>query len=176
MAYDNAKGFQLIGNSYNYDIFDMTVNDSDEVWDGDLLQPSPTLGEVDRYLHGGTNGTADDPCVGIAMAHVLQDSTGTKVVPVCIDINARFRIQVSDAGTAIAATDQWARFHPAYSGDPDGDFSNMELATTIDNTNGQVWLLGIISGPEPGGGLKPDFGADLATAIVKLAPGALYWS
>lgn len=168
MALDAPLGLQphtTINQSW---VFQYPVDDNggtlDEVWIGDLLIEGGDAGTVDRITDGGTGKV-----VGVSLSHVQQDATGTVKAAVSRDPLALWVIQVSDATAVLVEGDVLHRHVVDFSGDPSNtDYSNMALDSAVDDTDGQLLIEGILSGPESTQGRYAALGSDHIKCVVSI--------
>lgn len=113
--------------------------------------------------------------VGVAMGKADGSSSETynQKVAVCIDPMAIYRVQ-SNSSTLPIQSEMWEAYGttvPAtYTGS--GELSDMELTgdNSASGTLGQWILIGIVTGPQQGGGVLPTWAAANVELYVKPNP------
>lgn len=181
MATDAAFGLRVHTSPNPAWIFSRPVEADQTVYRGDLVIAGTDLTSPGSNADSVARAEVadDDKVKGVSIDYAVGatttiDRTSAYRVRVIVDPNQLYVIQVDDSVAALAATDVDARFNVYYSGAPSGEQSNMELNSTIDNTDGQLQVLDILEGPRDKNGYHATFGEDFCIAVVRIHPDAFY--
>jgi hypothetical protein len=186
VAFDNPHGFtpvkydpkMVMWYGVTADATEVTAA-LDNIYPGDMVISSAN--SVGTVMAPETTYASNGGFIGVSLGIADGGSSETYLqsVPVCIDPNAIYRVQ-SNHATLPAVTSMWDAFAvsiPAtYSGN--GSNSDMEIiGSNVSASLGQFLLIGIVTGPQEGGGIMPTWGEANIEVYVKPNPNQMEsWS
>jgi hypothetical protein len=140
----------------------MPLDTNETIYIGTVVKLAAT-GGVEEY------DITDASFFGVSLEYGAYDATNTTAsYLICIDPNAQYQVQVENGGTFIEQAEFGQTFDVTGTGGT-GLYSSQELEDAPAGTqaNGPFIVLGLVRGPEPGGGVKPTVGEASQEAIVK---------